>query len=208
MPEARASSADALAEAIAHLGRLTSGDGSVRGMTAAQWAALRYFARANRFSRTVSAFAEFHATTRGTASQTVKGLVGQGYLSRTRSSKDGRSAVLAVTEKGRAVLAGDPFEILIRATAKLPARSRSSLADLLARVLADVAAARRRRPFGVCSCCAHLRCDGCGSGGPSRFACAFVGETLDSDETRQLCLNHQPPPGHLGKARGDRQASA
>jgi hypothetical protein len=31
--------------------------------------ALRFFARANSFSRTPSAFAEFQATTRGTASQ-------------------------------------------------------------------------------------------------------------------------------------------
>ena len=37
-----------------------------------QWMALRYFGRANRFSRTVSAFAHYQGTTRGTASHTLK----------------------------------------------------------------------------------------------------------------------------------------
>src|SRR5262249_11418773 len=62
----------AIAESIVHLGHIAQGDGFVAGRTPAQWTALRYFARANRFSRTPSAFAEFHGTTRGTASQTTK----------------------------------------------------------------------------------------------------------------------------------------
>ena len=51
----------AVAELIAHLVYIAHGDGFVAGLTPAQWAALRYFASANRFSRTPSAFAEFHA---------------------------------------------------------------------------------------------------------------------------------------------------
>src|SRR5262249_9607925 len=43
-------------------------------LSPAQWMALRYLARANTFSRTPSAFAEFQATTRGTASQAIKAL--------------------------------------------------------------------------------------------------------------------------------------
>ena len=72
-----------VAELILHLGRIASGDGLVGGLTPVQWTGLRYFARANRFSRTPSAFAAFHGTTRGTASQTVKGLVADGYLKQT-----------------------------------------------------------------------------------------------------------------------------
>ncbi len=70
-----AESATQAADMIARLGWLFYSQGFVCGLTAAQWTALRYFARANCFSRTVSAFADYHATTRGTASQTVKGLV-------------------------------------------------------------------------------------------------------------------------------------
>ncbi len=69
-----------ITELVFHLGRIASGEGLVEGLTAAQWSVLRYFAQANRFSRTPSAFAAFHGTTRGTASQTIKSLETQGYL--------------------------------------------------------------------------------------------------------------------------------
>ena len=81
-----------LAQMLLHLGRLAHGDVKVAGLTPAQWTVLRYFSSANRFSRTASAFASFHGTTRGTASQTIKSLVAKGDLERIRSKRDGRSA--------------------------------------------------------------------------------------------------------------------
>src|SRR6476469_6003032 len=72
----------AAADLVLRLSRAALGEGFVEALTSAQWTAPRYFSRANRFSRTVSAFAEFHATTRGTASQTVKSLIKPGYLAR------------------------------------------------------------------------------------------------------------------------------
>jgi DNA-binding MarR family transcriptional regulator len=69
----------------------------------AQWVALRYFARANTFSRTPSAFAEFQATTRGTASQTIKTLEAGGHMVRQRSKEDGRSVSLRLTSKEKSV---------------------------------------------------------------------------------------------------------
>ena len=72
----------AVAELIVHLGRMAHGDGVVCGLTPVQWTALRYFALANRFSRGPSSFAEWHGTTRGTASQTTENPVTQGYLVR------------------------------------------------------------------------------------------------------------------------------
>ena len=44
-----------IAELVLHLGRIASGEALVEGLTPVQWAGLRYFARANRFSRTPSA---------------------------------------------------------------------------------------------------------------------------------------------------------
>ena len=108
----------AIAELAAQLSRLVYGDAFIDGLTPAQWTALRFFSRANRFSRTVSAFAEFHATTKGPASQTVKSLVIKELIKRTRSKSDGRSARLDLTANGRALLKNDPFEILIRAAGR------------------------------------------------------------------------------------------
>ena len=105
MAQRREIGARAAADLVLRLGRAALGEGFVEALTSAQWTALRYFSRANRFSRTVSAFAEFHATTRGTASQTVKGLIKQGYLARIPSDTDGRSARVDPTESAQDSLA-------------------------------------------------------------------------------------------------------
>ena len=185
-------SARAIAELVVQLGRITHGHGYTDRLTPAQWSALRYLSRANRFSRTVSAFAEYHATTRGTASQTVKGLVARGYLSRTRSRRDGRSARLEVTDNARAILARDPCEDIVRAAGALPASARGHLATGLERLLGHLVQARRKRPFGACTSCAHLAAEGCCREGKPGFECAFFGEPLEETELEQICINFQP----------------
>ena len=112
-----------IAELVLHLGCIASGDGLLEGLTPGQWTALRYFARANRFSRTPSAFAAFQGTTRGTASQAIKSLVAQGYLRQTRSETDGRSVRLDLTDKARAMIDNGPLEALVRAADALPPAS-------------------------------------------------------------------------------------
>src|SRR5258708_19226642 len=69
-------------------------------LSPAQWMALRFFARANSFSRTPSAFAEFQATTRGTASQAIKALEAGGDLVRQRSEADWPSGSPPLTNHG------------------------------------------------------------------------------------------------------------
>ena len=66
-------------------------------LSPAQWMALRFFASANRFSRTPSALSDFQSTTRGTATQTIKALVAGGYLRQQKSKADGRSVNLQLT---------------------------------------------------------------------------------------------------------------
>src|SRR5262249_10951994 len=73
-------SARETAELLLQAGRLVQAEGYDGELSPAQWMALRYFARANPFSRNPSAFAEFQATTRGTASQAIKALEAGGYL--------------------------------------------------------------------------------------------------------------------------------
>ena len=103
------------AELLLLMGRLVQAEGYRGELSPAQWMALRFFARANRFSRNPSAFAEFQATTRGTASQAIKALEAGGYLVRQRSEADGRSVALRLTDKGKDAIARDPFEALVRA---------------------------------------------------------------------------------------------
>jgi DNA-binding MarR family transcriptional regulator len=184
--------ARAAADLVLRLGRAALGEGFVEALTAAQWMGLRYFSRANRFSRTVSAFAEFHATTRGTASQTVKGLIKQGYLVRIPSDTDGRSARVDLTDSAKAILARDPFEAVVDAAEALPGRLRGQLVQLLERMLSHVARQRTRPPFGLCATCAHLRRDERRRSHPCRYQCGLLNEPLAVEEIEQICISFEP----------------
>ena len=182
----------AIAELVFHLGRIASGEGLVEGLTAAQWAGLRYFAQANRFSRTPSAFAAFHGTTRGTATQTIKSLEIQGYLTRERAEADGRSVRLVLTDKARAILANDVFESLVRAADSLPPSVQGQFANALQRMLGQVAQERGKPPFGTCTSCNHLESDGCSREGQTPYACGFTSEPLLLEELDGVCINFVP----------------
>jgi DNA-binding MarR family transcriptional regulator len=150
---------------------------------------LRFLSRANQFSRTVSAFAEFHATTRGTASQTVKSLVSRGYLSRTKSKRDGRSVIFDLTEAGRAVLSRDPCSALVSAAGELPATTRNQLTKGLERLLGRLVEKTNVRPFGTCGECAFVADRGSRRKGKRRPECELRGESLDESELTQTCVN-------------------
>lgn len=177
----------AVAEMVIQLGRASCCD-NLHGLNAAQWTALRFFSRANRFSRTVSGFAEFHLTTKGTASQTVKSLVSRGLLTRTPSERDGRSITMDLTSLGRAMLVQDPLEVLVGAVARLPDPQRDQLEAGLARVLEDVACMRGKRLFGGCAGCTCLSWTG------QTPICRLLGEPLEQEETGQICINFRPEP--------------
>jgi DNA-binding MarR family transcriptional regulator len=178
-----------LAELALQLGRAVYGESPRSGITPAQWTALRFFARANRFSRTVSAFAQFHATTRGTASQTIKGLVTRGYLRRTRSERDGRSACFDLTPRSRALLAEDPLEHLVRRATELAPAAREGTVVTLRQLLAGLARERVQALPGRCALCGHLA-GGVGTG--SRWQCGLMQEPLAEDELQQLCARFSP----------------
>lgn len=182
----------AIAETILHLGRIAYGDGLVEGLTSVQWAVLRYFARANRFSRTPSAFAAFHGTSRGTVSQVIKSLVAQGYLRQTQSKTDGRSVRLDLTDKARAIIINDPLEALVRASDALPPGVRRHFANTLQRMQGHVASETGKPIFGTCETCEQLEGDGCCKQGRGQYACGFVNEPLTEDELEELCINFTP----------------
>jgi DNA-binding MarR family transcriptional regulator len=157
--------------------------------------ALRFFARANSFSRTPSAFAEFQATTRGTASQAIKALEAGGYLARQRSQADGRSVTLRLTDKGHEVVACDPFKALVRAVGSLDPQEQTAMHDALHRVLATLAASGTHQHFGVCRDCAHLSGEmNSDSMGASRSIpeCLLFGAPIEPDDAVLLCVHFQP----------------
>lgn len=182
-------SADLCAELLVHLARLGQSLPCAQRLTPAQWMALRFFARANRFSRTPSAFSSFHATTRGTASQTVKSLVAAGLLERHRSDRDGRSLRFELTEAGRAVLADDPLNALAGALAAQPQAERTALMRTLRGLIGHLSGNRGAEHFGSCGDCRH--CEPCDNGG---FVCRCAESVLLASEFDKLCVDYQPRP--------------
>jgi len=188
-------SARETAELLLLVGRLVQADGYDGELSPAQWMALRFFARANSFSRTPSAFAEFQATTRGTASQAIKALEAGGYLVRQRSQADGRSVTLRLTDKGHQVVARDPFEVLVRAVDTLNAQEQTAMRDALHQVLTTIAASGAHRRFGVCQDCVYLGGEmNADSMGTRRLIpeCLLFGAPIEPDDTGLLCVHFRP----------------
>jgi len=172
------------AELLLLIGRLVQAEGYHGELSPAPWMALRFFARANQFSRNPSAFAEFQATTRGTASQVIKVLEAGGYLVRRRSEADGRSVALRLTDKGKEAIARDPFEALVRAVDSLDPEEQTAMHRALRRVLTTVAASGEHRRFGVCQDCEYLE-------RATRLAleCLLFGVPIEPEDAGLLCVH-------------------
>ena len=194
------------AELLVQVGRLVQAEGYDGELSPAQWMALRFFARANQFSRNPSALAEFQATTRGTATQTIKLLEARGYLVREPSKADRRSIGLRLTGEGKRALARDPFEVLVRAVDLLDTEERTAMRRALHQVLSTVATSGAHRQIGVCQDCTHfdreVRCN------PQRTAssgaeCLLLGVSVQPEELGLLCVHFQRMNEHSDGAYGE-----
>lgn len=140
---ATTASPQAIAEVMMHIGHIADSLGYTQGLKPSQWTALRYFAGANPSQRTVSAFADFHATTRGAASQMVEVLVGKGLLLRAPVPEDRRVTLLHPTAKALDLLRLDPLGDFAGIIADLPPTEQYQLAETLTTLLRGLLAKRQ-----------------------------------------------------------------
>jgi len=173
------------ADLIYHLVRLASQTDSGGALTTAQWAALRYFNRASYPSRTPSGFAAFHATTRGTASQTIRSLEDLEYIRRSSSERDGRSVQFELTAKGCSVLGSDPFSHLETALRNLYPDDLEHFAVVLRSLLGYIASERGQPELGICYDCELYR--PAGKGRAAYATCLSTGEPLAQEDIGRLC---------------------
>ncbi|MEI4232309.1 MarR family winged helix-turn-helix transcriptional regulator [Roseovarius sp. D22-M7] len=176
-----------IAELLVHLGRAARNEDTRSRLTAAQWTCLRFFASANGSTRTPSGFAQFQATTRGTASQTIKTLERRGLIARHKSATDGRSVRFDLTPDGQAMLAEDPLRDLVASIGDLAPDQRANLLEALSHLTVSLAGARQTRAFGTCSDCTHFTPTN-GSG-----YCACMAVALAADEIDRLCASYDGP---------------
>lgn len=173
------------AQLIERLGKALRAADHAAGLAPAQWEALRYLARANRFSRTPAALAEYAGATRGTISQTLIALEAKGYVRKIASQRDGRSVDLQLTNTGRGLIAGD--DPMIDLAHDIDAvGDASALADALEETLRTALVRREQRRFGQCQTCRHFRADA--HAGKSPHHCALIDEPLSAAESELICI--------------------
>lgn len=172
------------AHLIDRLERLTrSGDSN---LNPAQWEALRFLSRANRFSRTPAALADYLASTRGTVSQTLIALEQKGYVERRPSERDGRSIDVFLTENGLIAISQDPLLALAQDIEKSAGKQITALVEMLRASLKAAIDRNDGKAFGVCHTCRHFQRDGVGAiKTPHR--CTLLDEPLSQSDSLALC---------------------
>lgn len=177
---------------INRLGRSIHCRQFARGLNPAQWEALRYLARANHYSRTPSALAEYLHTTKGTASQTLKSLEAKGYVRRVAVPADRRAVRLDITDAGVSVLRHDPLQCLESSAAELGGDIDAVRGFLgrLASVL-ERKGERADKDFGLCGECTHFckNAAAAAEGGPHQ--CGLHEEPLSAADSTKICVSHR-----------------
>ncbi|MBI3711265.1 MAG: MarR family transcriptional regulator [Proteobacteria bacterium] len=128
--------ARAIAELIEQFGRFLINRSFATGLNAAQWAALRYVAQADRNACNVGTFARYQLTTPSSASQTISSLVGRGLLKKSFGS-DARQRTLELTPKGRKLLQRDPILEVAEVIATLSDEHLHVTAEVLERLIKE-----------------------------------------------------------------------
>lgn len=185
------SDSDHVASLVERIGRLVRAREAGTGLNPAQWEVLRYLARANRFSRSPSAVADYLATTRGTVSQTLISLESKGLIRKGVNARDRRGATLELTDAGGALLEkADPMDELTRALAALPPLHATLLSQALSRVLDTLLAANDRKAFGVCATCRHFRHEAFPGRPEGPHQCGLIDAPLAAGEATRICAEH------------------
>lgn len=187
-----------IVELVNRLGRAVHCMQFARGLNPAQWEALRFVARANRYSRTPSALAGFLGTTKGTASQTVKALEAKGYVRRMVEPCDRRMCRLEITEAGCAILRLDPIRRIATAIDDV-AIDVETLSVSLTRLLSHMAEQCRMTEFGVCCRCTHFGLDEAREAADGPHRCGLTGDPLSESDKVRICVNQTPAHPQLGE---------
>lgn len=179
------------AHLIERLDRLARRGEAGAELNPAQWEALRYVARANRFSRNPAALADYLGSTRGTVSQTLIALEQKGLIERQPSERDRRSIDLALTQAGTTALRSDPIGNLADDIAAALGKEAEALADALRASLAQAIARNDGKPFGQCHTCRHFRRN-VKPGGRQPHHCALLDAPLSAADSDLICVEQVP----------------
>lgn len=179
-------SGEEIALPFERLARLMRAAEHGEGLNPAQWEALRYLSRANRFSNSPGALTRYLGATKGTISQTVIALERKGFIAKATRQGEKRSVELRLTAKGEEVLRKDPWAKLAIAAENLGGKTRRRLAKGLRELLDGELKRSSHLSFGRCASCRYFREKGAGDG----HHCMLLEVPLSADNSQRICVEH------------------
>lgn len=181
-----------IAVPLERLARLMRAGEHTHGLNPAQWEALRYLARANRFSNAPGILTRYIGATKGTISQTIKALEHKGLLVKSRRAGEKRSVALFLTPDGKALLDQDPWKRAVVLAGNLGNKTRRRLAKGLGEML-DAEVQHSNLPsFGSCITCRFFREKGRDGDASGPHLCMLFDEPLKAAECQSICSAHEP----------------
>jgi DNA-binding MarR family transcriptional regulator len=171
---------------LERLARLLRSSDGASGLHPAQWEALRYIARANRFSNSPRALALYLGATKGTISQTVLALMKRGLIAKAAREGDSRSVTLVLTEVGQALLANDHLQHVENLITDLGDKTRKRFAKGVSELLSGLVTQQNEQQFGQCYGCRFLRERGASD---SDYCMKFEVRVVRED-LMLLCVEH------------------
>src|SRR5436190_3674727 len=176
-----------LLELVERLGNLMRTElrkaGSDESLQPVHLQSLIYLSKANRYSNTPQALADYLGLTKGTVSQTLLLLDRRGLIERFEDDIDRRVVRLRLSSAGERLLSEvEPMLAWQNATRNIsPNRIRNAV-SALREALTTLQEDNEGRPFGACNSCAH-----CQKLSQRIYRCGQMGDRLSGPETRKIC---------------------
>jgi MarR family transcriptional repressor of emrRAB len=181
-----------LLELVERLGNLMRSElrkaGSDETLQPVHLQSLIYMSRANRYSNTPQALAEYLGLTKGTVSQTLLLLDRRGLIERFEDDVDRRVVRLRLSSAGEQFLAeSQPALAWQNATRNISPNRIRNATSALREALATLQEDNEGTVFGVCNSCSH-----CQKLSQRIYRCGQMGDRLSGPETRKLCRIYAP----------------
>lgn len=184
-------SGDMIVWPLERLSRLMRAREHDDGLNPAQWEALRYLSRANRFSNSPGALTLYLGATKGTISQTVMALERKGFIAKAARPGEKRSIALTLTPKGAEALARDPWKKLSEASGDLGNKTKRRLAKGLKELLEAELQHGGHKSFGLCATCRFFREKGRDKDSAGPHHCMLLEVPLSARDSTRICVEHE-----------------
>lgn len=162
------------------------------GLNPAQWEAMRFLDRANRFSNSPGALTQYLGATKGTISQTLMALERKGYIAKAARPGERRSLALTLTAKGEEALKRDPWGGLAAMAGDLAGKTRRRMAKGMSALLAEQLRQGGHKSFGLCASCRFFREKGRNADQAGPHLCMLLEQPLSAADSKRICVEHEP----------------